>query len=117
MIVRPTPPPAVPDSSLNQSMHGSAGAVPGCEAGIPLDRDTGSGPLRIAALVYLFWPATGTYVRHWLEPRSLTSELSCAHHSSSAMLLCDICHAVRDTCSALAPSPGMLCAVLAVPNH
>jgi hypothetical protein len=28
-------------------------------------------------------------VRHWLESRSLTSERSCAHHSSFAMLPCD----------------------------
>jgi hypothetical protein len=37
-------------------------------------------------------------VRHWLESRSLTSERSCAHHSSFAMLPCDAM-SVRGTCS------------------
>ncbi len=57
------------------------------------------GPLRIAAAA-LAHPLSklACRVRHWLEPRSLTSERSCADHGSSAMLPCD----------------AMLCAIPAV---
>jgi hypothetical protein len=89
-----------------------------CEAGIPLDCPW----QRCAAHRCTCLSTLACRVRHWLEPRSLTSERSGLRPSWLVRDAAVRCHSVRDTCSTVLPARSlprrrMRRAVLAKRNH